>query len=118
MCPGIQLGTNTVTLNILNLLWAFNFKPAKDLETGKEIPVSADNFTHVSLPNHYPHVHFVLILCPQGLVTGPLPFKCDITPRSQAHIDLIRSEYAAARSVFQQFEQELSSEDEAFIATW
>lgn len=99
VCPGIQLGTNTVTLNIMNLLWAFEFKPAKDPQTGKEIPVSADDFTH-------------------GLVTGPLPFKAEITPRSQSHIDLIRSEYAAARSVFSQFEQELSPEDEAFVATW
>lgn len=54
----------------------------------------------------------------QGLVTGPLPFKAEITPRSQSHIDLIRSEYAAARSVFAQFEQELSPEDQAFVATW
>lgn len=38
VCPGMHLGSASVTLNIARILWAFNVKPAKDA-AGRDIGV-------------------------------------------------------------------------------
>ncbi|KAH8178530.1 cytochrome p450 domain-containing protein [Sarocladium implicatum] len=38
VCPGMHVGTSSVTLNIARVLWAFNVTPAKD-EKGRDIDV-------------------------------------------------------------------------------
>lgn len=67
------------------LLWAFEFAEASDPKTGKVIPLD---------PNAYN----------PGILMAPLPFKVKITPRSQAHINTIRSDRASAQVVLSQYE--------------
>lgn len=38
----------------------------------------------------------------------PIPFQCSIKPRSQVHVDIIRSQFAKARDTFSQFEYGLN----------
>jgi len=67
------------------LLWAFEIKEPTDPVTGKTIPLDPDAYE-------------------VGLLHAPLPFKADIKPRSQAHIDTIRREMAEARKAFVKWE--------------
>ncbi|KAK7032164.1 hypothetical protein VNI00_013338 [Paramarasmius palmivorus] len=41
ICPGMGLGENSLALNTMNFVWAFDFRPPKD-SMGNEIPVSHD----------------------------------------------------------------------------
>jgi len=72
----------------MNLLWSFKFELAKDPVTGQDIPIDVNKVE-------------------EGLLLLPPEFKCSIRPRSQAHSDIIRSEFAKARNVFEQFEHEI-----------
>ena len=38
ICPGMHLGSSSVSINIARILWAFDVKPAKD-RVGKDIDV-------------------------------------------------------------------------------
>ncbi|KAI0076208.1 cytochrome P450 [Panus rudis PR-1116 ss-1] len=92
ICPGIILGNSSIKINALNLLWAFNYRMPDIASRDPQKPITYRDFK-------------------SGITAGVKPFKCDITVRSDAHADLIRSSYEEARSVFAIFEQELSQED-------
>ncbi|KAI0082769.1 hypothetical protein K474DRAFT_1654927 [Panus rudis PR-1116 ss-1] len=97
LCPGTILANSTLSINTVNLLWAFNYR-MPDLAT-------RDPCTPITYQDFEP-----------SLVFGPKPFRCDVTVRSEGHADLIRSSYAQARSVFAVFEQELTPKEATKIA--
>ncbi|KAF8992407.1 cytochrome P450 [Cyathus striatus] len=70
ICPGRHMASATVWLTIATILSAFNIRKAKD-DYGNEIPVSG--------------------VYTDATVSHPEPFKCSITPRSEAAIELINS---------------------------
>ncbi|KAF8602930.1 cytochrome P450 [Ceratobasidium sp. AG-I] len=96
LCPGIHLANNSLMVNAMNILWAFNYGPEIDSVTGKPIPVDIFNFS-------------------KGIATYPEPFMCTITPRSKQHAEIIKHEFAAAEGVFAPYEHGLREEDRAFI---
>lgn len=85
ICPGRFLAINSININVMNLLWGFNFSPAKDPLTGKDIDIDVND------------LHM-------GLVLEPSRFVCDIQPRGIAQAELIRARFAEARSVLKRFE--------------
>ncbi|KAI0077958.1 cytochrome P450 [Panus rudis PR-1116 ss-1] len=99
ICIGTRFAQNTIVPNVMNLLWAFNFEIKDGIIRDKVVPIRVDDFE-------------------PGVTSSARPFKCDIKPRSQAHIDIIRSEYAQARSLLRLYEQDLSPEERAFIENW
>ncbi|KAH6893745.1 cytochrome P450 [Coprinopsis sp. MPI-PUGE-AT-0042] len=70
ICPGRHLSTETLSLMALNVLASFDIQPAID-EAGKPLPLS-------------------LSVTPTFIST-PHPFQCQIKPRSQQHLSLIRA---------------------------
>ncbi|CAE6487691.1 unnamed protein product [Rhizoctonia solani] len=97
-CPGVHLANNSLMLNTMNLVWAFDFRPDTDAETGKPIPVDIHDYA-------------------KGILTCPNPFKCKITPRTAHHAEIIEHDFAAAGPAFEPFERDLREEDLAYIAT-
>ncbi|KAF8917165.1 cytochrome P450 [Mucidula mucida] len=61
ICPGRYLAMDTAFIAIASLLWAFEFKKARD-ENGEEIVPDDTAYTDV-------------------FIMHPLPFQCDIVPR-------------------------------------
>ncbi|KAJ7622347.1 cytochrome P450 [Roridomyces roridus] len=80
-CPGIHVAQNSININVLNLIWAFEFRPAVDAEV--------DTFAYS-----------------KGVVTTPLPFRCQITPRSAEKAEIIRRRFQEVREMFEKFEVE------------
>ncbi|KAL4253507.1 cytochrome P450 family protein [Abortiporus biennis] len=99
ICPGMQLANNSIMMNAMNLVWAFNFNQTCNPQTGELIPIDLNNLT-------------------EGVLSIPKPFICDIQPRSQGHADIIRNDFMEARSIFAEFEQELSKEDSDFVSQY
>ncbi|KAJ7677806.1 cytochrome P450 [Mycena polygramma] len=95
ICAGIHVAQNSINLNAMNLVWAFNFAAQKDAAGN---PVELDTFAYQ-----------------KGLLTNPKPFKCKITPRSAAKAEIIRHEFLEAESTFARFEFGLSPEDKEFV---
>jgi hypothetical protein len=98
----------------MNLLWAFDFGPEIDQETGKQLPVDIFNYDEVRVFPLIP-VNRRLILLMQGLGICPAPFMCTITPRSAHHAEVIEHEFAAAEGDFAPYEHGLDEEDRAFV---
>ncbi|KAJ6584471.1 cytochrome P450 [Mycena capillaripes] len=96
MCPGIHLAQNSINLNAVNFLWAFNFKPDIDAD-GNSVPPDTWAYN-------------------KGVTTSPLPFQCRITPRTPEKASIIEREFLEAADTFSKFEQALSSEDKDFLA--
>ncbi|KAF8599129.1 cytochrome P450 [Ceratobasidium sp. AG-I] len=96
LCPGIHLANNSLMVNTMNLIWAFNYGPEIDSTTGKPIPVDIFNYS-------------------KGVATCPNPFRCMITPRSKHHAEMVKQEFAAAEATFAPYEHGLGKEDRAFI---
>ncbi|KAJ7779139.1 cytochrome P450 [Mycena metata] len=96
ICPGIHLAQNSININAMNLVWAFNFSPETDEEGN---PIKLDTFAYQ-----------------KGILTGPCPFKCKITPRSAEKVEIIEREFLEARDTFAKFEFGLSPEDKEFVA--
>ncbi|THU86337.1 cytochrome P450 [Dendrothele bispora CBS 962.96] len=48
ICPGIHTANLTLTINVMNLLWAFTHSKAKDPLTGFEIPIDPGRMGNVS----------------------------------------------------------------------
>jgi len=96
ICPGLHLANNSLRINVVNLLWGFDFAPALDPVSGKEIEPDVWDYA-------------------KGILTCPNPFKCRITPRSARHAELIEREAREAVSVFEPFEHELCEEDREFV---
>ncbi|KAA1473594.1 cytochrome P450 [Dentipellis sp. KUC8613] len=92
LCVGMRLAEASLALNIMNLLWAFDFLPAIDPATKQPVKPSLDNYT-------------------KGVTLTPLPFTCNIHPRNSERVKLVEENFAEARSVFEQFEYEISAED-------
>ncbi|KAA1473597.1 cytochrome P450 [Dentipellis sp. KUC8613] len=98
-CVGVHLAMASIKMNIVNLLWAFDFSHARDPVT--KVPIAADINSFV-----------------QGTTLAPKPFVCDIQPRSAARTRIIERNFMNARPVYEQFEQELSPEDAAFVRSF
>ncbi|KAH6916316.1 cytochrome P450 98A3 [Coprinopsis sp. MPI-PUGE-AT-0042] len=69
ICPGRHMSNIAISVIFASLLACFDIKPAKDKD-GQPIPLR----------------HQV----PSSLITAPLPYECEITPRSEKHIALLR----------------------------
>ncbi|ESK85931.1 cytochrome [Moniliophthora roreri MCA 2997] len=95
-CPGIHLVENSLNLNTMNLIWAFDFKTAKD-SMGNEIPVSLDHYEK------------------NGLLPTPLPFKCQIKPRNQSVVNIVEREFKEATETFVKFERDLVPADKKWV---
>ncbi|KAJ7312979.1 cytochrome P450 [Mycena albidolilacea] len=96
ICPGIHLAQNSININAMNLVWAFNFTTDTDAEGN---PIELDTFDYQ-----------------KGILTGPRSFKCKITPRSAEKAEIIEREFLEAADTFSKFEFGLSSEDKEFVA--
>ncbi|KDQ16557.1 hypothetical protein BOTBODRAFT_54002 [Botryobasidium botryosum FD-172 SS1] len=97
ICPGIHLAFNSLTINTMNLLWAFNFDKATDPKTGK--PIDCDIWGYA-----------------KGILTGPKPFQCSITPRSPHHAELIEQAFYTSTEVFLPFEGDMTEEEKKYAA--
>ncbi|KII84423.1 hypothetical protein PLICRDRAFT_671374 [Plicaturopsis crispa FD-325 SS-3] len=96
ICPGMNLANNSLMLNSMNLIWAFNFSPAIDAQTGQPIPPDTTDYL-------------------KGMLTGPNPFQCTITPRSEQRAEQIEHAFADAVHTFLPFEQRLDEADRAYV---
>ncbi|KEZ46554.1 Uncharacterized protein SAPIO_CDS0349 [Scedosporium apiospermum] len=83
VCPGMHLGSASVTINIARILWAFNVQAAKN-QKGEDIDVDIFAYT-------------------DGFNSVPLPFSCDIIPRSEKHAEVIRKECVEALEQLQTY---------------
>ncbi|KAK7019954.1 putative cytochrome P450 [Favolaschia claudopus] len=95
-CPGIHLAQNSININAMNFVWAFNFTADIDAQGN---PILLDTFDYM-----------------KGILTGPRPFKCKITPRSAEKAEIIEHEFLEAADTFSKFEFGLSEEDKQFVA--
>ncbi|KAG9123388.1 hypothetical protein FRC07_015007 [Ceratobasidium sp. 392] len=95
-CPGVHLANNSLMINTMNLLWAFNFGLEVDPATGKDIPVDIYNYA-------------------KGIVSCPEPYGCTIKPRTAHHAEIIMHEFAAAESAFVEYEHGLREDDQAYV---
>ncbi|KAJ7604491.1 cytochrome P450 [Roridomyces roridus] len=89
-CPGIHLAENAINIHVMNLIWAFNFEPALDVDSCTE------------------SIHSMIL-------TKPLPFNCRITPRTAEKAEIIRREFVDAAGTYRKFEFGLSQEDREFV---
>jgi len=96
ICSGMQLANNNIMLNTMNFVWAFNFGHAINPRTKEPIPVD-------------------LWAYHKGILTGPEPFKCSITPRP-GRAEMIESQFADAIDAFLPYEELLAAEDKAWVA--
>lgn len=76
ICPGMHLGSASVTLNIARILWAFEVNPDKGLD-GRDVDVDIFAFS-------------------EGFNSSPLPFPCSITPRSSRQVEVIERDFEDA----------------------
>ncbi|KAJ7916803.1 cytochrome P450 [Mycena leptocephala] len=96
ICPGIHVAQHTINLNVMNLLWAFDFN--KDIDSNGN-PVEVDTMDY--LP---------------GLTSKPRPFKCRIIPRTAEKAEIIEREFLEAADMFSKFEFDLTPEDQDYVA--
>lgn len=67
------------------LLWAYEFAEPIDPVTGKVIPLDQDAYN-------------------PGILQAPLPFKVQITPRSEQHVATIKKELVGSLEFLKQWE--------------
>ncbi|PBK75563.1 cytochrome P450 [Armillaria solidipes] len=96
ICPGMHLANNSLMLNTMNLIWAFQFSPAKDPVTGATLPIDIFDYE-------------------KGILTAPRPFQCRITPRSEGKAKLIKRAFLDAEDVFVKFESGITAEDKEWV---
>ncbi|EJD48900.1 cytochrome P450, partial [Auricularia subglabra TFB-10046 SS5] len=96
ICPGIHLAKNSIAINVMRLIWAFNYEAVTDPATGE--PEVLDTFNYA-----------------KGILTCPEPFKAKITPRSKQIADIINHDFQAATSEYERYEDLLSPEDKAYV---
>ncbi|KAH7106330.1 cytochrome P450 [Auriculariales sp. MPI-PUGE-AT-0066] len=92
VCPGIHIANNSISLNVMKLLWAFSFTPYVNADTGEAEAPDIWNYT-------------------KGLHTCPKPFNCKIMPRYPEITSIVNRDFFAAAPVFQRYEQKLAPED-------
>ncbi|KAK7032180.1 hypothetical protein VNI00_013354 [Paramarasmius palmivorus] len=95
-CPGIHLAENSINLNTMNFIWAFNFELAKD-NAGNEIKVDLDHYEK------------------GGLLPNPLPFQCQIIPRNESVPNVVKREFKEATETFVKFERDLALDDKQWV---
>ena len=78
ICPGMHVADRTLFLSVSSLLWGFNISKAKRKSTGADGKEVWEEET--------PDQDVVA----EGLVAKPLPFRAEITPRSEKHAQAIR----------------------------
>ncbi|KAF6825843.1 cytochrome p450 [Colletotrichum plurivorum] len=79
LCQGMHVADRSLFLSISRLLWAFNLgRAVKD--QGNEIVPDAENLT-------------------DGFLVQPRPFLANITPRSEAHAEIVRKEWDASQQL-------------------
>ncbi|KAH7122099.1 cytochrome P450 [Dactylonectria estremocensis] len=76
ICPGMHLGSASITINIARILWAFEVNPEKGPD-GRNVDV--DIFAYS-----------------EGFNSTPLPFPCSITPRSSRQVEVIKCDFVDA----------------------
>ncbi|KAF9269294.1 cytochrome P450 [Marasmius fiardii PR-910] len=91
ICPGSDLANNSLMLNTMNLLWAFDFRPPQD-SRGRDLPVDIHNYE-------------------RGIVSAPRPFDCQIKPRNDRVVEIIEREFMNATETFSKFERGSTAED-------
>jgi len=97
ICAGMQLANNSFMLNTMNFIWAFNFDRAINPGTKEPIPVD-------------------LWAYHKGILTGPEPFECSITPRSLGRAEMIETQFVDAIDTFLPYEALLAPEDKTYVA--
>jgi cytochrome P450 len=75
VCPGVHVAERSLFINIARITWGFNILK-KSGANGKIVE---------------PETGLV-----PGFLTVPKPFECSITPRSNAHAELMRAAFAKA----------------------
>lgn len=85
ICPGIHLAERNMWRIAAKLLWAFDFAEPLEESTGKTIPLDSEAYNN-------------------GILMMPQPFTVGITPRSQEHVKLIKSELAHAVDFLRQYD--------------
>lgn len=99
ICPGINFANNSLALNVMNLLWAFQFSPPLDAVTGTPLPVDVFAYS-------------------KGVTTAPYPFQCQITPRSDSKAKLIKAAFLDATDISARFESSISAEDKEWVRNY
>ncbi|KAF5367008.1 hypothetical protein D9758_003846 [Tetrapyrgos nigripes] len=84
ICPGQHLANTSLALNVMNLLWAFEFTP--DETTQKK-------GTKIDIWNYQ-----------KGGFYMPAPFPCSIKPCSAAKVSIIEEQFSSTSSLFENFE--------------
>ncbi|EMD69700.1 hypothetical protein COCSADRAFT_76274 [Bipolaris sorokiniana ND90Pr] len=85
VCQGMHVAERSLFLAISRLLWAFDFRPARD-EAGEEIIPDPENLT-------------------EGTLSQPKPFPASITPRNKEKVTLIREEWAKMEALLDEEQQ-------------
>ncbi|KAI8169899.1 Cytochrome P450 monooxygenase yanC [Colletotrichum sp. SAR 10_70] len=85
LCQGMHIADRSLFLSISRLLWAFNLDRAVD-DAGAEIVPDADNLI-------------------DGFLVQPRPFPAKITPRSEAHAEIVRREWEASQALLDESKQ-------------
>jgi hypothetical protein len=80
ICQGMHIADRSLFLAISRLLWAFDFCPALDKDTGKALLPRLDDNT-------------------DGLASWPKTFKADIRPRDISKAEVIRQEWSKMREL-------------------
>ncbi|KAF8160325.1 cytochrome P450 [Mycena galopus ATCC 62051] len=96
MCAGIHLAQASININVMNLVWAFNFSTDTDSQGN---PIKLNTFDYE-----------------QGITSAPRAFKCKITPRSAEKAAIISREFHDASDTFSKFEFGLTADDKEFVA--
>ncbi|KAF3941819.1 hypothetical protein ABW19_dt0208027 [Dactylella cylindrospora] len=86
ICPGIHIGERNVFIGIAKLLWAFNFEEAIG-GNGQKIKMDIDPRTGYT----------------EGFLHCAHPFKCKISVRNEARMQVIVKEFEAAKAVFTEY---------------
>ncbi|EAU89623.1 hypothetical protein CC1G_02512 [Coprinopsis cinerea okayama7 len=71
ICPGREMASDTLLLLALSLLACFDIKPGVDKATGTRKKLKMET--------------------PTGLIAMPMPFDCEVTPRSPKHLSLLKT---------------------------
>ncbi|KAK1219361.1 hypothetical protein PQX77_017885 [Marasmius sp. AFHP31] len=90
----------------MNLVWAFDFRPAKDAND-KDIPPDVNNYEKARFRARHSHS--------DGLLPGPKPFNCIITPRHPKVAEIATREFREFIDTFLKFEKNLAPEDQQFV---
>ncbi|KAF8623649.1 hypothetical protein AX17_007348 [Amanita inopinata Kibby_2008] len=95
VCPGIAFTRTSMEINTANLIWGFDFLPAIDSVTGKEVYPDLDNYA-------------------PGITATPRRFPIRIKPRSAQHKEMIDRLFQTTTDILSPYEYEITPVDKAF----